>query len=93
MNSMMDDLPALPGDATRAAEGEKNMTLRDALRVGKKGILWAIICASSTIMEGFDLALLGGFYAFPAFQVSTHLTAPLSSRNQKAMRDGARTRA
>ncbi|KAK7969160.1 MFS transporter- SP family- general alpha glucoside:H+ symporter [Apiospora saccharicola] len=65
---MMDDSPTLPGDASRAAEGEKNMTLREALRVGKKGILWAIVCASSTIMEGFDLALLGGFYAFPAFQ-------------------------
>ncbi|KAK7987625.1 hypothetical protein PG989_007940 [Apiospora arundinis] len=67
-DSSMDDTPALAGDASRAADGEKNMTLRDALQVGKKGILWAIVCASSTVMEGFDLALLGGFYAYPAFQ-------------------------
>lgn len=91
---MMDDMPILPGDASRAADSEKNMTLRDALRVGKKGILWAIVCASSTIMEGFDLALLGGFYAFPAFQVSTYTPSLLLSyiEDPKAMRDGARTR-
>lgn len=69
-DSNMDDAPVRTGDASRAADGEKHMALRDALRAGKKGILWAIVCASSTVMEGFDLALLGGFYAYPAFQVS-----------------------
>ncbi|KAK8048484.1 MFS alpha-glucoside transporter-like protein [Apiospora phragmitis] len=79
---MMDDTPALTGDASRSADGEKNMTLRDALRVGKKGILWAIVCASSTVMEGFDLALLGGFYAFPAFQVPAPWQTALSAGAQ-----------
>ncbi|KAK8090166.1 Sugar porter family MFS transporter [Apiospora hydei] len=65
----MGDVPITTGDASRAADNEKNMTLKEALRVGKKGILWAIVCASSTVMEGFDLALLGGFYAYPAFQM------------------------
>ncbi|KAK8124795.1 sugar porter family MFS transporter [Apiospora kogelbergensis] len=68
-DSNMDDAPVRTGDASRAADGEKHMALRDALRAGKKGILWAIVCASSTVMEGFDLALLGGFYAYPAFQM------------------------
>ncbi|KAK8041959.1 MFS maltose permease [Apiospora rasikravindrae] len=68
-SSMVGDTPIVTGDATRAADDEKNMTLREALRVGKKGILWAIVCASSTVMEGFDLSMLGGFYAYPAFQM------------------------
>ncbi|KAK7952538.1 MFS transporter- SP family- general alpha glucoside:H+ symporter [Apiospora aurea] len=67
-SGMMGDVPITTGDASRAADNEKNMTLKEALRVGKKGIMWAIVCASSTVMEGFDLALLGGFYAYPAFQ-------------------------
>ncbi|KAK6843649.1 hypothetical protein PG987_004509 [Apiospora arundinis] len=89
----MDDTPALAGDASRAADGEKNMTLRDALQVGKKGILWAIVCASSTVMEGFDLALLGGFYAYPAFQVSPYPYLYLFCyvECQKTIREGGGT--
>ena len=88
-DSNMDDTPALTGNASRAADGEKNMSLRDALRVGKKGILWAVLCASSTVMEGFDLALLGGFYAYPAFQVSPHPGFPLYYvEGQKVTSDG-----
>lgn len=56
--------------ACRAAEAEKAMTCKQALRSCYKGVFWAILFASSTIMEGFDLALLSGFYAYPAFRVS-----------------------
>ncbi|KAI0024905.1 putative general alpha-glucoside permease [Xylariomycetidae sp. FL0641] len=53
--------------ARAAAEAEKVVTLRQALVSCRKGILWSMLFTSAVIMEGFDLALLSGFYAFPEF--------------------------
>jgi SP family general alpha glucoside:H+ symporter-like MFS transporter len=52
-----------------ASEAEKNMTLRQALQRHRKAVLWSLLATTSIIMEGFDLALITGFYAYPAFQV------------------------
>ncbi|KAH9906180.1 putative general alpha-glucoside permease [Xylariomycetidae sp. FL2044] len=57
----------MTGGARTAAEAEKAMTLREALVSCRKGVLWSLLFTSAVIMEGFDLALLSGFYAFPEF--------------------------
>ncbi|KAI0597635.1 sugar transporter-domain-containing protein [Biscogniauxia sp. FL1348] len=62
-----DDLPGMTEGARAAAKAEKEMTLRQALKSCRKGIFWSLIFTSAIIMEGFDLALLSGFYAFPQF--------------------------
>ncbi|KAI1335183.1 putative general alpha-glucoside permease [Xylariaceae sp. FL0016] len=53
--------------ARLAAQAEKDMTLAEALVSCRKGVFWSLIFTSAIIMEGFDLALLSGFYAFPQF--------------------------
>ncbi|KAI1492029.1 sugar transporter-domain-containing protein [Biscogniauxia mediterranea] len=62
-----DDLPGMTDGAKVAARAEKEMTLGQALKSCRKGIFWSLIFTSAIIMEGFDLALLSGFYAFPQF--------------------------
>jgi SP family general alpha glucoside:H+ symporter-like MFS transporter len=56
--------------ARAAADSERNMTIRHALKTCRKGLFWSLIFTTAVIMEGFDLALLSGFYAFTAFKVS-----------------------
>ncbi|KAI0481132.1 putative general alpha-glucoside permease [Xylariaceae sp. FL0804] len=53
--------------ARAAARAEKEMTLRQALASNRKAVLWSLLFTTSIVMEGFDLALLSGFYAFPQF--------------------------
>ncbi|KAI1640251.1 sugar transporter-domain-containing protein [Biscogniauxia mediterranea] len=62
-----DDMPGMTDGARAAARAEKEMTLGQALKSCRKGIFWSLIFTSAIIMEGFDLALLSGFYAFPQF--------------------------
>lgn len=43
---------------------EKDMTIRQALRVYRKAILWCLAISCVVIMEGYDTNLLGNFYAY-----------------------------
>lgn len=61
---------ALTEGARLAADRDRKMTVKAALRMYRKGVIWSLVFMSAIIMEGFDLALLSGFYAFPAFVVS-----------------------
>jgi hypothetical protein len=54
-----------------ASDAEKRIGIRDALRKHRPAVFWAILAQSTVVMEGFDLALLTGFYAYPEFQVGT----------------------
>jgi SP family general alpha glucoside:H+ symporter-like MFS transporter len=47
---------------------EHRMTLRDALRLYPKAIGWSILLSMTIVMEGYDLTIVNGFYAFPAFK-------------------------
>ncbi|KAI0128506.1 putative general alpha-glucoside permease [Xylariales sp. AK1849] len=68
MSSGATDFPLITNGAQTAADAERKMTIRDALKKCNKGIYWSLVFTSAIVMEGFDLALLSGFYAFPAFQ-------------------------
>ena len=43
------------------------MTLMQGIRLYPKAILWAILIALCCAMEGYDIALIGNFYAFEPF--------------------------
>ncbi|KAH6654086.1 general substrate transporter [Truncatella angustata] len=63
-----DSLPGMTVGARAAADFERNMTIKEAINHCWKALCWSLIFTTAIIMEGFDLALLSGFYAFSAFQ-------------------------
>ncbi|KAL5596249.1 hypothetical protein FOVSG1_009938 [Fusarium oxysporum f. sp. vasinfectum] len=59
--------PSVVHDAAAATERQKSMTFSEAIRLYPKAVLWSIILSTSIVMEGFDLVLIGSFFAFPQF--------------------------
>jgi len=43
------------------------MTLLEGVKLYPKAIAWAALIAMCCAMEGYDIALIGNFYAFPPF--------------------------
>lgn len=43
---------------------ERDMSIRQAIKVYKKAIIWSLIISTCVIMEGYDTNLLGNFYAY-----------------------------
>ncbi|KAF3914566.1 hypothetical protein ABW21_db0201993 [Orbilia brochopaga] len=54
-------------DARAAADKEHRMTLLQGVRLYPKAIAWSVLISTCIAMEGYDLCLLGNFYAFPQF--------------------------
>ncbi|KAH8548447.1 general substrate transporter [Umbelopsis sp. PMI_123] len=52
----------------KATEMEHNMSLLEGLRTYPKAVGWSLVVSTAIIMEGYDTALLGSFYAYPSFQ-------------------------
>jgi hypothetical protein len=46
---------------------EKDMTIRQALKIYKKAMLWSLAISCVVIMEGYDTNLLGNFYAYRVY--------------------------
>lgn len=55
-------------DAQAATTKEHNMTLWQGLKLYPKAIGWSLIFSSVIIMEGYDVVLMGSFYAYPTFR-------------------------
>ncbi|CAN6607935.1 alpha-glucosides permease Mph3p [Trichomonascus vanleenenianus] len=51
-----------------ASEREHSMGLMEGFKLYPKACFWSIVISCTLIMEGYDLSVLGGFYAFPEFQ-------------------------
>ena len=59
---------ALVMDGAQAATAkEHSMSLWDGVKLYPKAIGWSILLSTAIIMEGYDVVLMGSFYAFPAF--------------------------
>ena len=43
------------------------MSLLQGVRLYPKAIFWAAVISMGCAMEGYDIALIGNFYAFPPF--------------------------
>ncbi|KAI0867197.1 MFS maltose permease MalP [Hypoxylon argillaceum] len=56
------------GEAQMATAQEHKMTLWQGIHLYPKAIAWSMVISMAVVMEGFDNALIGSFYAFPAFQ-------------------------
>ncbi|EAL23052.1 hypothetical protein CNBA8190 [Cryptococcus deneoformans B-3501A] len=51
-------------NAAVATDEEHNMTLWQGCKLYRKGILWSVLISSCCAMEGYDISLVGNFYAF-----------------------------
>jgi SP family general alpha glucoside:H+ symporter-like MFS transporter len=54
-------------EAHAAIEKEHNMTPWQALKLYPKAVAWSLLLSCAIIMEGYDVVLIGSFFAFPAF--------------------------
>ena len=66
-------------EAKDAAQLEKSMTLTQAIKLYPKAIGWSILLSTAIVMEGYDLSLLGNFYAFPPFTEKYGVLTPGSN--------------
>ncbi|RMZ83342.1 hypothetical protein DV737_g1670, partial [Chaetothyriales sp. CBS 132003] len=54
-------------NAQTATEKEHKMTLWQGIKLYPKAVGWSLLISTCICMEGFDVCLLGTFYAFPQF--------------------------
>ncbi|KAJ5779140.1 hypothetical protein N7457_006860 [Penicillium paradoxum] len=57
----------LTTEAHAAIEKEHNMTAWEALKLYPKAVGWSLLLSCAIIMEGYDVVLIGSFFAYPAF--------------------------
>ena len=55
-------------DAKLASSAEKAMSVRDSIKLYRKGICFSLIMSLAVIMEGYDLSLMGSFMGYTAFK-------------------------
>ncbi|KAI0470641.1 sugar transporter [Xylariaceae sp. FL0804] len=53
--------------ARLATEKEHRMSLAEGVRLYPKAIAWSVLISTCIVMEGYDIALVNNFYAFPAW--------------------------
>ncbi|OBT66777.1 hypothetical protein VE03_04006 [Pseudogymnoascus sp. 23342-1-I1] len=59
---------ALKQDAKQATATEHNLSFWKAIVTYRKAVFWSVMVSTSIIMEGYDVALIGSFYAYPTFR-------------------------
>ncbi|KAG0652955.1 Maltose transport MAL61 [Hyphodiscus hymeniophilus] len=57
----------LLNEANDATETEKNMSIMQAFRTYPRAVIFSVILSTAIVMEGYDVVLLAGLYASPAF--------------------------
>lgn len=76
------ELAHLTTEAKGATQAEKSMGLFQAVRLYPKAVGWSILLSTALVMEGYDLMLLGNFYAFPPFTQHYGIYDPKSGSYQ-----------
>lgn len=54
-------------EAKRASDEEHSQTFWQALNSNRKAVAWSMLISLSIIMEGYDVVLIGNFFAYPQF--------------------------
>lgn len=67
LSAAVPNLSSLTEDAKSGAEHEKKMGFRESFRMYPLGVFFSFGLSLAVIMEGYDTALLGSFWAQPAF--------------------------
>ncbi|KFY34892.1 hypothetical protein V494_06384 [Pseudogymnoascus sp. VKM F-4513 (FW-928)] len=62
------DFADLIEDAQLGTAKEQQMSIKQAIKLYPKAIGWSILLSTAIIMEGYDVVLMGSFFAFPPFQ-------------------------
>ncbi|KAL1865140.1 hypothetical protein VTK73DRAFT_5465 [Phialemonium thermophilum] len=80
--------------AASATAKEHKMTLIQGIRLYPKAIFWAAIISLGCVMEGYDIALIGNFYAFAPFnrkygELQPDGTYQVPARWQSGLSNGA----
>ena len=60
---------ALQHTIAEATNAEHDLTIREALKIYKPAVLWALVFQACVIMEGYDTNLLSNFFAYPSFLI------------------------
>lgn len=68
MSNANPDIAARKAGARHATDKEHDMTVRDALKLYWKGVSFSLLFSLAVIMEGYDLSLMGSFFAYPQFK-------------------------
>jgi hypothetical protein len=55
-------------EARQASADEKQMSLWKAIKLYPKAVGWSVGISMALVMEGYDTALMGNFFGYPAFQ-------------------------
>ncbi|KAF2792111.1 sugar transporter [Melanomma pulvis-pyrius CBS 109.77] len=58
----------LADDAQIATVKEHQMSLWQGLKLYPKAVAWSLVLSTAIVMEGYDVVLMGSFYAHPAFK-------------------------
>lgn len=51
--------------ARAAAHKERNMTLRQGIKLYPKAIFWSVLISTCIVMEGYDISLVNNFCMYP----------------------------
>lgn len=54
-------------EAKQASDEEHSQTLWQALSANRKAVAWSMLISLSIVMEGYDVVLIGNFFAYPEF--------------------------
>ncbi|WWC91664.1 uncharacterized protein L201_006610 [Kwoniella dendrophila CBS 6074] len=81
-------------NAASATAKEHKMTLLEGIRLYPKAIGWSILISSCCAMEGYDVSLVGNFYAFEPFNrkygvLGSDGTYQVPARWQSGLSNGA----
>lgn len=59
---------AVGENARLATEAEHELTFWQAMKIYRKAVAWSVIVSMATVMESYDIQIIGSFYAYPTFQ-------------------------
>ncbi|KAK6530267.1 hypothetical protein TWF694_003629 [Orbilia ellipsospora] len=87
------DITEILKEAKEATEIEHNLTLWENIKLYPKSIAWSMLMSTAIIMEGYDVVLMGSFYAYPSFnkkygQLQPDGTYQLSAAWQSGLSNG-----
>jgi SP family general alpha glucoside:H+ symporter-like MFS transporter len=64
----MDRLNSLIDSSDATVKAEHRLAIMDGLRLYPKAIGWSMLLSLTIVMEGYDLAIINSFYAYPEFK-------------------------
>jgi len=74
--SVIPGIAEISDGALAGTNAEKRMGIMEGLRLYPKAVGWSMLLSTAIIMEGYDVVLLGSFYAFPEFQKKYGVQTP-----------------